>query len=293
MAGAIHLHGIASEVSPRWTVEMLTPLAAIASLHSPGMSAIVLDGLTKAFGGLAVVDPLSLSIESGSFVSIIGPSGCGKTTLLRVIAGLEPATSGAVSVDGAPPGDARSRKRVAMVPQQPGLLPWRTVQANARLLLDVNRRANPTDALAPEALLDEVGLSEFLDVFPHELSGGMQQRVALVRALALHAPLLVMDEPFAALDEITRAEMRGLLNRLVEGKGVTVVFVTHSIAEAVALSDRVLVTSPRPAQLVADIAIDLPRPRAADVEDDPRYVELCAKVRHALHDGNGHRGSEQ
>jgi NitT/TauT family transport system ATP-binding protein len=113
----------------------------------------------------------------------------------------------------------------------------------------------------------------------------MQQRVALVRALALGAPLLVMDEPFAALDEITRSEMRTILNRLVEGRGVTVLFVTHSISEAVALSDRVLVSSPRPTVVIADIAIDLPRPRATDVEDDPRFVELCATVRHALHKG--------
>ncbi len=250
------------------------------------MSAIQLQGLTKAFGALPVVDPLTLSVESGSFVSIIGPSGCGKTTLVRVIAGLEPATSGEVTVDGQPPVQARQHKRVAMVPQHPGLLPWRTVAANARLLLDVNRRATPADAHTPEHLLAEVGLTEFADAYPHELSGGMAQRVALVRALALHAPLLVMDEPFAALDEITRAEMRGLLNRLVEGRGVTVLFVTHSIAEAVALSDRVLVASTRPATVVADIAIDLPRPRPAEVEDDPRFVELCAQVRHALHRGN-------
>jgi NitT/TauT family transport system ATP-binding protein len=128
-----------------------------------------------------------------------------------------------------------------------------------------------------------VGLSEFLDAYPHELSGGMQQRVALVRALALHAPLLVMDEPFAALDEITRSEMRTLLLRLVERRGATVLFITHSISEAVALSDRVLVTTARPASIAADITIDLPRPRRDDVDDDPRFVELCAAVRHALH----------
>jgi len=122
-----------------------------------------------------------------------------------------------------------------------------------------------------------------MDSYPHELSGGMQQRVALVRALALHAPLLVMDEPFAALDEITRAEMRLLLNQLVEGRGVTVLFVTHNISEAVALSDRVLVFSPRPAQIVADVAIDLPRPRSDDIEDDATFVALCAEVRHQLH----------
>jgi len=249
------------------------------------MSRIVLRDLTKNFGELSIVAPLSLDIESGSFVSIIGPSGCGKTTLMRVIAGLEPATGGEVSVDGSAPAVARSHKRVAMVPQQPGLLPWRTVATNARLLLDVNRRANPPDAADPSELLREVGLGEFLDAYPHELSGGMQQRVALVRALTLHAPLLVMDEPFAALDEITRSEMRGILNRLVEGRGVTVLFVTHSISEAVALSDRVLVSSPRPSRVIADIAVDLPRPRDADVEDDPRFIELCAEVRHALHGG--------
>ena len=249
------------------------------------MSRIVLRDLTKSYGELPIVDPLSLEIESGSFVSIIGPSGCGKTTLLRVIAGLEPASSGDVALDSELPVWARSNKRVAMVPQQPGLLPWRTVLANARLLLDVNRAANPADAADTVALLHEVGLGEFMSAYPHELSGGMQQRVALVRALTLHAPLLVMDEPFAALDEITRAEMRGILNRLVEGRGVTVVFITHSISEAVALSDRVLVSSPRPSKVVADIAIDLPRPRSADVEDEPRFVELCAAVRHALHRG--------
>ena len=246
------------------------------------MSRIVLREVTKTFGQLAVVNPLSLEIESGSFVSFIGPSGCGKTTLIRVIAGLERASSGEVTVDGQPPREARSHKRVAMVPQQPGLLPWRTVRANAHLLLDVNRAVNPADATNTMELLREVGLGDFLDAYPHELSGGMQQRVALVRALALHAPLLVMDEPFAALDEITRTEMRGLLNRLVEGRGVTVLFVTHSISEAVALSDRVLVSSPRPSAVVADIAIDLARPRSTDVEDDPRFVELCAEVRHAL-----------
>jgi NitT/TauT family transport system ATP-binding protein len=249
------------------------------------MSRIVARDLTKAFGDLPVVAPLTLDIASGSFVTIIGPSGCGKTTLLRILAGLEPASDGEVLVDDAPPSEARSHKRVAMVPQQPGLLPWRTVRANAQLLLDVNRGANPTDPANTLALLHEVGLGDFLDAYPHELSGGMQQRVALVRALALHAPFLVMDEPFAALDEITRAEMRDLLCHLVEGRGVTVLFITHSITEAVALSDRVLVSSPRPSRVVADIAIDLARPRPSDVEDLPRFVELCSEVRHALHAG--------
>lgn len=249
------------------------------------MSRIVVRELTKAFGNLAVIDPLHLDIEAGQFVSIIGPSGCGKTTLVRIIAGLEAATSGSVTVDGGTPARARAAKRVAMVPQQPGLLPWRTVRQNARLLLDVNRAANSASPDDPDALLHEVGLDGFLDALPHELSGGMQQRVALVRALALGAPLMVMDEPFASLDEITRADMRGLLARMVEARSTTVLFVTHSIAEAVALSDRVIVTGPRPAAVVADLAIDLPRPRPADIDDLPRFVELCAQVRRALHLG--------
>jgi len=249
------------------------------------VSAVVLRQLAKSFADLATIEPLDLDIASGSFVSIIGPSGCGKSTLMRVIAGLEPASSGQASVYGEPPQHARAHKRVAMVPQHPGLLPWRTVHANARLLLDINRRANPSDAVDPLELLQTVGLGDFLHAYPHELSGGMQQRVALVRALALNAPLLVMDEPFAALDEITRAEMRVLLNQLVEGRDVTVLFVTHSITEAVALSDRVLVSSPRPARIVADITVDLARPRSVDVEDDPRFVELIAAVRHALREG--------
>ncbi len=249
------------------------------------MSRIVAHDLTKAYGDLSVIAPLSLDVPAGEFVSVIGPSGCGKTTLLRVLAGLEAASGGEVTVDGQAPATARSRKRVAMVPQQPALLPWRTVAENARLLLDINRAANPAEPADVDSMLHDVGLGDFLRSYPHELSGGMQQRVALVRALALHAPFLVMDEPFAALDEITRAEMRGLLNHLVEGKGVTVLFITHSIGEAVALSDRVLVSSARPSRIVADIRVDLPRPRPADVEDDLRFVALCAEVRHALHGG--------
>ncbi|MBI4882794.1 MAG: ABC transporter ATP-binding protein [Actinobacteria bacterium] len=258
-------------------------MLAADSVHSARMSRIEIRDLSKSFGDLAVLHQISLEIESGSFVSFIGPSGCGKTTLVRVIAGLQAATAGEVRVDGDSPEEARAHKRVAMVPQQPGLLPWRTVRANARLLLDINRAANPPDAAEPEALLREVGLGDFMDAYPHELSGGMLQRVSLVRALALNAPLLVMDEPFAALDEITRAEMRALLNGLVAGRGVTVLFVTHSIPEAVALSDRVIVSSPRPTTIVADLIVDLPRPRARDIDDEARFVDLCAQVRHALH----------
>jgi len=250
-------------------------------------SAVSLRGLYKSFGVLETIAGVDLDIDEGSFVSVIGPSGCGKSTLLRVIAGLEPASSGEALVYGEPANAARRHKQVAIVPQHPGLLPWRSVRANARLLLDVNRSGNGPTTTDPIELLERVGLGSFLDVHPHELSGGMQQRVALVRALVLGAPLLAMDEPLAALDEITRSEMRVLINQLVEGRGVTTVFVTHSIGEAVALSDRVLVSSPRPARVIADIRVDLPRPRPIDVEDDPRFFELCTEVRHALLRGAG------
>jgi NitT/TauT family transport system ATP-binding protein len=248
------------------------------------VSGLRLAAVTKTFDRLAVVDPLTIDIAAGSFVSIVGPSGCGKSTLLRIIAGLEPASDGTILVDDLQPLVARRGKRIAVVPQQPGLLPWRSVRANASLLCELGTSGPSADV---DELLAAVGLTEFAGALPHELSGGMQQRVALVRAMALGAPLMLMDEPFAALDEITRAEMRELVNRLVEGRGVTVVLVTHSVTEAVALSDRVLVSSPRPARLIGDVPIPLPRPRPSDIDDDPDFVTLCAEIRHLLHVGHG------
>jgi NitT/TauT family transport system ATP-binding protein len=248
-------------------------------------AAIELEGVTKSFGRLDVVSPTSLHIEPGSFVTLLGPSGCGKSTLLRLVAGLETATEGNVTLDGRSPAVTRRAKRLAMVPQQPGLLPWRTVEANARLLLDVNPRATPAGHPDPRELLDEVGLGTFLDAYPHQLSGGMQQRVALVRGFTLGAPLVLMDEPFAALDEITRAEMRHLLATMLERYPATVLFVTHSIPEAVYLSDRILVCSPRPARIIADIEVPFERPRIADLEDDVAFLALCSTVRHRLLEG--------
>ncbi|MFM7044522.1 MAG: ABC transporter ATP-binding protein [Ilumatobacteraceae bacterium] len=245
------------------------------------MSTVEARRARRSFGSVEAVAALDLTIASGQFVSVIGPSGCGKSTLLRMIAGLVAPDDGEILIDGSSAASARRAKRIGMVPQAPGLLPWRTVEENARLLTVLNRRQG-ADGSLPGSLLDEVGLADVAGRLPHELSGGMQQRVALVRALAIDAPLLLMDEPFAALDEITRTGMRGLVSRLVERRSITTLLVTHSIAEAVALSDRVLVTSPRPARVVADITIDLPRPRPADVEDDSRFVALCAEVRREL-----------
>jgi NitT/TauT family transport system ATP-binding protein len=242
-------------------------------------------GVTKTFGDVDALAPVSLDVAEGETVTLLGPSGCGKTTLLRLIAGLERPTGGEVIVEGMEPRAARRRKRIGFVPQAPALLPWRTVEANASLLLDVGRATAPTRDVSVGSLLDEVGLGDFRDDYPHELSGGMQQRVGLVRAFALDAPILLMDEPFAALDEMTRTDMRHLLSRLREPLGTSVVFVTHSIAEAIFLSDRVAVMSPRPGTIHHVHPVDLPHPRLPDVEDSADFFEHTRRLRTELRAG--------
>jgi len=256
-------------------------------VESAGATGIRAIGASKHFGELEALAPFDLSVARGELVTLIGPSGCGKTTLLRMIAGLESATTGSISIDGGTPTEARARKRIGFVPQAPALLPWRTVTANARLLLDLNSSANPATPPDPAALLDRVGLGEFADAYPHELSGGMQQRVSLVRAFALGASYLLMDEPFASLDEMTRADMRHLLAELCEPADIGVLFVTHSLAEAVFLSDRVVVMSPRPGRVLGTVDVDLPRPRRPELEDDPRFFALESRVRALLLSGVG------
>jgi NitT/TauT family transport system ATP-binding protein len=248
-------------------------------------ASISLRGVTKFFGRLEALRLIDLDIAPGEIVTVLGASGSGKTTLLRLVGGLDEPSAGLVEVDGGSPHAVRLAKRVGFVPQSPALLPWRTVARNASLLLEVNREATSESARSPRDLLAEVGLADFADSYPHELSGGMQQRVALVRAMALGAPLLLMDEPFAALDEITREDMRHLLARLCESLPTTVVFVTHSVAEAVYLSDRVVVLSPRPGRVVGIEEIDLPRPRQPDIEDDPAFFIAAKRLRALLHEG--------
>jgi NitT/TauT family transport system ATP-binding protein len=243
--------------------------------------------VTKSFGTTRALDAVDLVVAPGEVVTLLGPSGCGKTTLLRIVGGLENPTDGHITIDGRSPADARRAKRIGFVPQAPALLPWRTVDANARLLRDLRPSSTPSALPDPAALLRQVGLHEFVDSYPHELSGGMQQRVALVRAFALGAPYLLMDEPFAALDEITRTDMRYLLAELCEPVNAAVLFVTHSIAESVFLSDRVIVLSPRPGRVVGTIDIDLPRPRVPATEDDPRFFEFERELRRLLHTGAG------
>lgn len=263
------------------------PTGIVRPVNAGIGSGIEVAGAAKRFGDLDALAPTDLTVAPGEIVTVIGPSGCGKTTLLRLIAGLERTTAGSVTVDGQPPERAKQLKRIGFVPQAPALLPWRTVEANARLLLDLNGRVPAPRPSDPIELLDRVGLADFSAAYPHELSGGMQQRVGLVRAFALGAPYLLMDEPFAALDEIARADMRHLLAELCEPVGAGIVFVTHSLAEAVYLSDRVVVLSPRPGRVVGAVTIDLPRPRRPELEDDPAFFGLESEVRALLLAGAG------
>ena len=245
-------------------------------------AAIRLIGVTKRFDQVDALGEISLTVRSGEFFTLLGPSGSGKTTLLRIIAGLEKPTTGEVIVEGGTPTQARRAKLLGWVPQSPALLPWRTVTANVQLLTQVNRAANRADPVDTAALLDRVGLAGFERALPHQLSGGMQQRVALVRAFALGAPILLMDEPFAALDDITRFEMRHLLVDLWQSSGAAVVFVTHSLAEAAYLSDRVAVLTSRPGRVSAMHQITSARPRVAALEDTPEFFATVTTLRDSL-----------
>ena len=254
-------------------------------------AAVTLKSVSKWFIGrkdqIQALSGLDLEVAVGEFVSVIGPSGCGKSTLLRVIGGLVPYESGTVDVIGTTPAHARRTKQLGFTPQTPALLPWRTVRRNVQFLRELNSRRAVGESLSESeavALLETVGLGDFLDSYPNELSGGMQQRVSLVRGFVLGSPVMLMDEPFSALDEITRNEMRYLLLDLWARTSKTVIFVTHSIPEAVILADRVLVMAPRPGRVVWIESIELPRPRDMSIEDDPQYLEHVRRVRNVLHE---------
>jgi NitT/TauT family transport system ATP-binding protein len=246
------------------------------------MSAIVVEGATRVFGARPALEPITLSIESGSFVAILGPSGCGKTTLLRMIAGLDAPTAGSIRVDGLTPTDAAAKKHCALIAQQPALLPWRSVRENITLLGDVNRSAGRVSADAVQQWLAATRLSDVANQLPHTLSGGMRQRVAMAYTMALGAPVLLADEPFSNLDEITRDEVRLALSDMWELAKPTVLFITHSLSEAVLLADRVIVMSGSPGRVVDDRSIDLPRPRTSALDDDQRTHTHIAALRTSL-----------
>jgi NitT/TauT family transport system ATP-binding protein len=242
---------------------------------------ITVQNLSHTFPGkppLTALADLSLEIESGQFAAIVGPSGCGKSTLLRLAAGLLEPTAGTILLDGAAPRRAAHARRTAWMAQSPALLPWLTAQANAAMALRFHRR-DFTPRRTPGEALRLVGLADSAGAYPLTLSGGMQQRLALARTLLLDADLWLMDEPFAALDELTREQLSAELLALWQPLRPTVLWVTHNIHEALRLADRILVLSPRPAHLLADLAVPLPRPRR---EADPHFQALLAELRAAL-----------
>jgi NitT/TauT family transport system ATP-binding protein len=239
-----------------------------------------------AAGPVHALSDVDLEIHRGEFVSLIGPSGCGKSTLLRLVADVLGPTAGSIAVRGGPPSRARLAREFGFVFQQPGLLLWRNALANVSLPLDVGgwgRRHSPPKS--PTQLLELVGLRGFESAFPRQLSGGMQQRVAIARALVTGPPILLMDEPFGALDEITRDHLNQELLNIWQATGTTIIFVTHSIPEAVYLSNRVFVFSPRPGRVVEEVRIDLPSPRQPAMKDSPEFGRYTAAVRRALAGG--------
>jgi NitT/TauT family transport system ATP-binding protein len=244
---------------------------------TPPPPPVLVTGLSKRFKNVEAVADVSLRIDDRQFVSIVGPSGCGKSTLLRLIAGLLPPTSGKVFVRGQPV--TKPILNVGMVFQSPVLLPWRTTLNNILFVAEMGGHSpGPYRDRAME-LIKLAGLSGFEKRRPHELSGGMQQRVAICRALLLNPPLVLMDEPFGALDIITRERMGFELEKIWNVNKNTVIFVTHSISEAVLLSDSIVVMSARPGRVMRTFQVDLPRPRGRELLSHPDFVRLSAEVR--------------
>lgn len=252
-------------------------------------AAVEVTGVDKRFETRSgVVDALTgidLTVAAGEFVSLIGPSGCGKSTLMRLIADLDQPTAGQVQVFGKAAGKARIDQDYGIAFQQAGLLPWRTVRGNIALPLELHKLSGAQTDTRVNELLETVGLTDFADRYPDQLSGGMQQRVAIARALARKPSLLLMDEPFGALDEMTRERMQTELKALCAETGAAVVFVTHSIPEAVFLSDRVVVMSPRPGRIQEILTMKLADDRDEDLREDVAFFEMVTAVREALHQG--------
>ena len=257
-------------------------------------AAIEISGVSLRFdtadGPVEALSNVSLRVARGEFVSFIGPSGCGKTTLLRAVADLETPTSGAIRVNGMSPHEARASRAYGYVFQAPALYPWRSVARNIALPLEIMGFDRTEREARVAKGLELVNLSGFGNKYPWQLSGGMQQRASIARALSFDPDLLLMDEPFGALDEIVRDMLNQQLLRLWDVTGKTVMFVTHSIPEAVFLSTHIVVMSPRPGRIIDVIACDLPRDRALDIRETPEFLAIANRVRHGLRDGHSYDG---
>lgn len=256
-----------------------------------GTPAIALDNVTVEYDDVRALEDVSLEVESGEFVTVIGPSGCGKTTLLRAVGGLQDPTSGTIRMAGSPPSLAKEDAEFGFVFQHHALLPWKSALENVTFLRTMaGKSANPS---AANELLSTVGLSGFEDSRPAELSGGMKQRVAIARALHLGASVLLMDEPFGELDELTREQMGVEVRRVWREEEKTVLFVTHSVPEAVFLADRCVVMGTDPGRIEGVFDVTLPRPRDESVYGTRAFQEQVARVRSALHDGGSRRDSNR
>ena len=249
-------------------------------------SKIRVEGATKIYesksGAVHALENFSLDVREGELVCVLGPSGCGKTTLLWSMSGLHALTRGRILLEGTPVNGPRPHE-IGMIFQDANLLPWRNLRQNINFPFEIKRR--PVDSERVEALLSVTGLSEFVGSMPGELSGGMQQRASIVRALSQNPSVLLMDEPFGALDAFTRDEMNLLLLRLWSESDQTIVFVTHNISEAIFLADRVVVMTPRPGRLARIYEIDLPRPRTIDLTFQPSFIELVQDMKRTVETG--------
>lgn len=256
------------------------------------MASIRVENIEKTFGKFKALNGVSLEVRDQEFVVLLGPSGCGKTTLLRLLADLIKPTSGTILISGKNPEEARKSRAYGYVFQAPTLMEWRTVLSNVMLPLEVmNFPAGERKARA-EKMLALVGLEKFTRHYPWQLSGGMQQRVSIARALAFDPQLLFMDEPFGALDEITRENLNLELLRLWRETGKTIIFVTHSIPEAVFLSTRIVVMTPRPGKIETVIPVNLPQPRTFETRELPEFFQIATEVREALRKGHGYEVTE-
>jgi NitT/TauT family transport system ATP-binding protein len=291
---------------PQAAAKTTSPAAAAAAASGAvTVAAVEVRGVDKVFetrtGQVQALDAIDLTVAAGEFVSLIGPSGCGKSTLMRLVADLDEPTGGTLAVFGKTAKQARLDQEYGIAFQSAGLLPWRTVAANVALPLELHGVASAARAARVAELLEMVGLTDFADRYPDQLSGGMQQRVAIARSLAEQPRLLLMDEPFGALDEMTREKMQSDLVRISAETGAAVVFVTHSIPEAVFLSDRVVVMSPRPGRIREIVPMSLGADarraeRTDELREERAFFDMVTAVREALHGGSpvasGPRGVE-
>lgn len=260
-----------------------------------GSALVRIDGVGKTYlserGRVQAVDDITLAVNQGEFVSLLGPSGCGKSTLLMMVAGLVRASRGTVTIGGVLV--TKPYTDLGIVFQQDLLVDWRTVLGNIMIQIEIRKLDLPAYRTKAKALVDLVGLARFEDRFPHELSGGMRQRVAICRALVHDPPLILMDEPFGALDAMTREQLNLDLLKIWQQHRKTVLFVTHSISEAVFLSDRVIVMSSRPGRILEEVSIDLPRPRHLSVREGEGFAGYARRIRQVLYRSGALRDDQQ